>query len=121
MKYYDARKPLYLETDASGVGLAATPLQVRDNLDCGYDETPEIAMLQPIVFASKSLSSAECKCSNIGREEPRMLHGVEKFLHYDFAHEVHVITDKEPLVAIMGKNVAALSQGLQSTVPCIHQ
>ena len=31
MKYYDVRKPLYLGTDASGVGLGITILQIRDN------------------------------------------------------------------------------------------
>ena len=35
MKYYYVRKPLYLETDISGVGLGPTLLQVRDNLSCG--------------------------------------------------------------------------------------
>ena len=59
MVYYDARKPLYLEHDASGVGLDTTLLQVRDNLNCGYDEAPDSAMFWPIAFASKSLSSTE--------------------------------------------------------------
>ena len=27
-KFYDVRKPLYLETDVSGIGLSAGPLQV---------------------------------------------------------------------------------------------
>ena len=59
MKYYDVRKPLYLETDTSKVGLGTTLLQVRDNLNCGYDKVPDNAMLKPITFASKSLSSTE--------------------------------------------------------------
>ena len=45
MKTYDARKPLYLETDASGLGLRATLLQVRDNLNNGYSEGPDNAYL----------------------------------------------------------------------------
>ena len=59
MKYYDVRMPLYLETDASEVCLDTALLQVRKNLTCGYCETPDNAMLQPIAFASKSQSSAE--------------------------------------------------------------
>ena len=37
MKYNDVRKLLYLETDASRVGLGATLLQVRDNLNGRHD------------------------------------------------------------------------------------
>ena len=76
MKCYNVRKPLYLETDVSGVGLGATLLQVRDTLSCGYDELSDNAMLWPITFVSKSLSSVEQQCSNIEREALRILHGV---------------------------------------------
>ena len=38
MDYYDVRKPLYPETDASGVGLRVALLKMRDNLSCRYDE-----------------------------------------------------------------------------------
>ena len=48
-----------LETDTRKVGLGADLLQVRDNLNCGYDQVADNAMLQPITFASKSLSSAD--------------------------------------------------------------
>ena len=65
MKYYDVRKSLYLVTDASGVGLGTALLQVRDDLSCGYDETPEIAMLWPFTSASKTLSGTEQWYSNI--------------------------------------------------------
>ena len=60
MKYYDdARKLLYLETDVSGVGLGTQILQVKNNVNCGFKEAPDNAMLPPITFASKSLSTAE--------------------------------------------------------------
>ena len=65
--------------------LGTTLLQVRDNLNCRYDEVPDNTMLHPIIFARKSLSSAEWQYSNIEREVLGTLHGLEKFHHYCFA------------------------------------
>ena len=121
MKYCNARKSFYLETDASGVGLGAALLQVRDNLNCGYDEAPDSAMLWPIAIASKRLSSAEQQYSNVEREALRILHMLEKFHHYCLACEVHVITDHRSLVDIMGKDVAILPQCAQCIILCMHQ
>ena len=41
MKFYDASRLLYLETDASGIGLRAGLLQVWDGMNCGCNEVPE--------------------------------------------------------------------------------
>ena len=65
MKCYNVRVSLYLETDASVVGLCTTYLQLRDNQACSYDKVPDNAMLWPTAFACKSLSSAEQCYSNI--------------------------------------------------------
>ena len=35
MKFQNASRPLYLETDATGVGLRARLLQVSDGMNCG--------------------------------------------------------------------------------------
>ena len=59
MKHYNVRKPLFLETDASRLSLGTALLQVSDGLSCGYDKVPGNAMLWPITFASKGLSSAK--------------------------------------------------------------
>ena len=59
MKYYDTARPLYLETNASGVGLRAELLQERNGMTCRGDETPDNAILHPMEFASESLSNAE--------------------------------------------------------------
>ena len=78
-------------------------------------------MLWPIAFASKSLSHTEWMYSNIEREALRILYGLEKFHHYYFADEVHVITYHKQLVVIRGKDVAMLWQCLQCIIWCIHQ
>ena len=57
MKFYGETKPLYIQTDTSGVGLEAALLQTRSNISCPRDETPYNSILRPIAFASKSLTS----------------------------------------------------------------
>ena len=65
---------------------------------------PDNTILHPIAFASKCLTGAEHRYSNIEREALGILHGLEKFHHYCFAREVHVITDCKPLVTIKHTN-----------------
>ena len=59
IKFYDDTQLLYIEMDASGVGLGATFLQMRSNTSCPMDEAPDNSTLRPIAFASKSLIAAE--------------------------------------------------------------
>ena len=59
MKFYDDTKPLYLETDASGVSLGAALLQLRDNTNCPKDTAPDNTILCLIAFLSKCLTGAE--------------------------------------------------------------
>ena len=59
MKFYDETKPLYIETDVSGVGLGATLLQTRSNTGCSKDEATDNSILRPIAFTSKSLLKVE--------------------------------------------------------------
>ena len=59
MKFYDETKPLYLETDASGIGLSITLLQTKDGMTCPKDTPPDDTILRPITFASKGLTSGQ--------------------------------------------------------------
>ena len=68
MKFYDETKPLYLETDVSGVGLGAALVQTRSDTSFPRDTAPDNSIFRPILFASKSLSGAERRYSNIERE-----------------------------------------------------
>ena len=121
MKFYDDSKTLYLETDASGVGLGAALLQLCDNTVCQKGVALDNITLHPIAFASKSLTGVERRYSNIEHEVLGILHGLEKFHHYCFGIEVLVITDHKPLVAMFKKDVATLLQCIQCILLKIHQ
>ena len=45
MKFYDDTKLLYLKTDASGIGLRAAILQLRDNTACQTHVVPDNTLL----------------------------------------------------------------------------
>ena len=77
--------------------------------------------LQPIAFASKSLTSTEHRYSNLEREALGILHHLEKFHHYCFTRDVTVITDHKPLVAIFKNDVVMLSQRIQCIILRIYQ
>ena len=121
MKFYDDTKLLYLETDASGVGLGAALLQTWEGTTYQKDMVPDNTIHHPIAFASKSLTGTECRYSNIEREALGILCRLEKFHHYCFAREVHIITNHKLLVAIFKKDVAVLSQCIQHILLKIHQ
>ena len=122
MKFYDEIKPLYLETDASGIGLGTTLSVTNQRL---YYMPKRYCSRQHhsqahCIFSSKSLTSVEHRCSNIEREAYGILHGLEKFHHYCFAREVSVLTDHKPLVAISRKDVTTLSQQILHILLRIH-
>ena len=81
MKFYGNSKPLYLDTDASGIGLGAALLQLHDNTICQKGVTPQNIALCPIAFASKSLTGVGQRYSNIEQEALGILHELEKFHH----------------------------------------
>ena len=94
---------------------------MHEGTACQKDIAPNNTILCPITFASKSLTGAECRYSNIERESLGILHGLKKCHHYCFAGEVLVITNHKPLVAIFKKDVATLSQHIQHILLKIHQ
>ena len=65
MKFHNDTKPLYLETDASRVGLGAALLQLHKGTTWQKDVAADNTILHPIALASKSLTGAECRYSNI--------------------------------------------------------
>ena len=119
MRFYNDNKPLYFETDASGVGLGAALLQLCDNTTCQKGITLDNTILHSIPFASKSLTGAEWRYSNIKQEG--ILHGLEKFHHYCFGREELTTMDNKPLVSMFKKDVATFLQCIQHLLLNIHQ
>ena len=88
---------------------------------CQKDMVPDNTILNPITFASKSLTGTEQRYSNIEREALGILHGLKKFHHYCFTREVFITPDHKPLVAIFKKDMATLLQCIQCILLKIHQ
>ena len=121
MKFYDETYPLYLETYTSGIGLSTGLLHTRDGMTYPKDTTPDNTILRPITFASKSLTNAEQRYSNIKRQALGILLSLKKFHHYCFTREVSIITNHKPLVVMFKKDVVTLSQQNQCILLWIHQ
>ena len=103
MKFYDETKALYMEMEPSGVGLGAVLPQIRSSTRCPRDEPPNKSILRSISFASKNLSSAEKRYSNIEREALGILYRLKKILPLLLCKRGEYNTDHKPLVAIFKK------------------
>ena len=97
LAFFDGKKPVVIQTDASTRGLGATLLQEG----------------RPVAYASKSLTTTERNYSNIEREMLGVLFGLERFHHYAFGRKVVVETDHKPLESIFKKNVSQAPPRLQ--------
>ena len=102
-----------MEIDTFGIGLGIAILKTRSSTNFPRDKASDNSILRPITFASKSLSGAGRRYSNIEREALGILHRFEKLHYYCFARKVSIITDHKPLVAIFKKDVAVLSKKIQ--------
>ena len=54
MKFYDENKPLYIETDVSGIGLGAALVQIRSYISCHRFEVPGNSILRPLHFPARA-------------------------------------------------------------------
>ena len=100
LAYYDKDKPVFIEVDASGKGVGAVLLKgsiLEDELEASSETEGRFLSfrnrLRPIAFASKSLSDAETRYSNIERELLGVVWAVEHFHHYTFANKINIISD----------------------------
>ena len=95
--YYDQRKPLVLQCDASQTGLGACLMQEK----------------RPLCYASRALTPTEGRYAQIEKEMLAVVFGLSKFHHYTFGRTTHVVSDHKPLESIIKKSLDAAPKRLQ--------
>ncbi|XP_046975644.1 uncharacterized protein K02A2.6-like [Vanessa cardui] len=93
LAHFDPQAKLILTVDASPNGLGAILSQIgSDNVE------------RPISFASRTLSSAEKRYSQIQKEATAIIYGVRRFHQYLYGRSLPFIlrTDHKPLLSIFG-------------------
>ena len=97
LHYYDRRKPVTVQADASQRGLGACLLQEG----------------QPIAYASKSLTDTETRYANIERELLAIVFAFQRFNTYVLGRPFTVESDHKPLEMIHQKGLASAPPRLQ--------
>ena len=111
LSYFDKNLPVFIEVDASGHGLGACLLQgnieEQELVNASQTEGKFFEFrnrLHPIAFASKSLSEAETRYSNIERELLGVVWALSILIITPFANRIHIISDHKPLhLCLMAK------------------
>lgn len=97
LQYYNVKKPVVMQTDASKSGVGAALIQ---------DD-------HPVAFGSRALDETQSRYAVIEKELLAVCFACKKFHDYIYAKTVTVETDHKPLVSIMEKPLHMLSQRLQ--------
>ena len=97
LSFYDVRKPVVLQCDASTEGLGATLLQER----C------------PVASVSRSLTRSEQNYVALELECLAIVFACQKFDQYIFGKHIQVETDHKPLEIIIKKSILAAPRRLQ--------
>ena len=67
-----------------------------------------------MAYASRTLTETEKRYAQLEKELLAVTFGLEKFHHYTFGREVHVMTDHKALMAITKKTPSKASKRLQN-------
>ena len=91
LSYFDPKKDIVLQVDASMKGLGAALIQEGN----------------PVAFASKALTKTETRYANIERELLAVVYSCERFHNYLYGYSFVVESDHEPLASIYLKHLSA--------------
>lgn len=91
LAHYDPDRPLKLACDASQYGVGAVLSHVFED-----------GKSRPVAFASRTLSEAEKKYSQLEKEALAIIFGIKKFHCYIYGRAFTLITDHKPLQQILG-------------------
>ena len=105
LRYYDQRKPVTVQADASQRGLGACLLQDG----------------QPIAYASKSLTDTETRYTNIERELLAIVFTCQRFNTYVLGRPFTVESNHKPLEMIHQKSLASAPPRLQRMLLQLQQ
>lgn len=90
LAYFDPKKEVTLQVDASKKGLGATIMQES----------------RPVAYASKLLNGTEQNYAQIEKELYAVLYGCKRFHEYIYGRHITVQSDHKPLESILGKPIA---------------
>lgn len=91
--HYDPSLPLTLACDSSAYGIGAV---LQHTMPTGEE--------RPIAYASRTLSPAEKKYSQIEKEGLSLIFGIKKFHQYLWGRKFKMVTDHKPLLTLFGEH-----------------
>ncbi|KAM7312980.1 uncharacterized protein ISCGN_002903 [Ixodes scapularis] len=91
LAHYDPSKPLQVACDASQYGIGAVLSHVTED-----------GSTRPVAYASRTLTEAEKKYSQLEKEALAIIFGIKKFHLYIYGRVFTLVTDHKPLQTILG-------------------
>ena len=86
---YDVKADMKISADASSYGLGAVLLQKNDQ------------SWQPVTYASRTMTSTECRYAQVEKEVLALTWACEKFANYVLGKKFTIETDHKPLVPLL--------------------